>query len=200
MVESSDDDVGTNRKWIETGSESPKSKKLKLDLNNLVLDYLEQEGFAEVRDDLAAALQKQKDRKRKSPKRSKPKPTPTVAPKVPESPVSFSDFFIYSYLISNPDFSEVAADLEKVRGPFLQFDFRTEEAGSPKNRKKKRSDESPFRESQGAHAGADDPVARDRPTAAAVVLPTQDQRSLKTFHVTSLFLDGRKNSWAFAVF
>jgi len=181
---SSNVEVRTKWKSDDENSESSENKKLKLDLNSLVLDYLDQEGFVEVRNDLAAALQKKKVRKRKSSESSSREPTSTTEPEVSANPTSFSDFFVYSYLVSNPDFAEVAEDLEKARGPFLQFDFRADDSVAPKSRKRKSthpSDLSQFRESSAAAYGAGDLQAPDEFTADA--LPTQELASQRHYQV-----------------
>ena len=175
--ETSDD--GTNNK--SENSEQKSSKIPKLDLENLVLDYLGQEGFEEVRNDLATALRKQKTPEKKNPKSGPKKARSKTVSNISCVPTSFSDFFVYSYLVSNPDFAEVAKDLEKVRGPFLGLDLRAEEAVPATKRKRKSSrsesskrvEDSLVRESGGGVIAADRQPSSGRLNVTEKPIPKQ---------------------------
>jgi hypothetical protein len=123
-------DTGKHSKKRSKKSEKDNSdKKFKLDLENLVSDFLEREGFDEVRHDLLKTLRKQKGRKERRKKSSKNDSNNCAAP------LSVCDSYVYGYLLSNPEFSEVAGDFEQIRGPFPRDVSRT-----PSRKRKKKGE------------------------------------------------------------
>ena len=185
-------DDGTNK---ESENCEPKSSKIpKLDLENLVLDYLGQEGFEEVRNDLATALRKRKTPDKKSPKSGPKKAQPKTVSNISCVPTSFSDFFVYSYLVSNPDFAEVAKDLEKVRGPFLGLDLRAEDVVPATKRKRKSSgsgsskrvEDSQVRESGGGVIAADRLPSSGRPNVTEKPIPKQLSSAKSSVSISSI--------------
>ena len=128
----------------------------------LVLDYLGQEGFFDIRDQVLALTSKSESPMKKRKENVQPKPRKCLrktrkenfepkkskcSKKKPKTVLLDCDSLIFEYLNCRPEFCEVAQDFQAVRGPFVSKlnndgNSSSERTKIEKKKKKKKSAQS----------------------------------------------------------